>query len=73
MGQIKPRFSFRLKINFRKIASNKHVDLRKREIIVRSEEKRTSFRKPCKNFKIVDQHLTSKEKREVIFDNDRKI
>ena len=28
LGQIKPRFSFCLKINFRKMASNKHVDLR---------------------------------------------
>ena len=72
LGQIKPRFSFSLKINFRKMASNKHVDLRKIENFVRSKENRTNFRKPCKNFKIVDQHLTSKGKRGVIFDNDRK-
>ena len=29
LARIKPRFSFWLKINFRKITSNKHVDLRK--------------------------------------------
>ena len=29
LGEIKPRFSLWLKLNFRKIASNKHVDLRK--------------------------------------------
>ena len=28
LGQIKPRFSFCLKINFRKMASNEHVYLR---------------------------------------------
>ena len=44
------------------MASNKHVDLRKIENFVRSKENRTNFRKPCKNFKIVDQHLTSKGK-----------
>ena len=37
MGQLKLRFPFWLKINFRKIASNKHVDLRKIENFVRSE------------------------------------
>ena len=71
-GPNKTTFSFSLKINFRKMASNKHVDLRKIENFVRSKENRTNFRKPCKNFKIVDQHLTSKGKRRVTFDNDRK-
>ena len=58
LSQIKPRFSFLLKINLRKMASNKNVDLRKLENFVRSKGKRASFRKPCKNFKIVDEHLT---------------
>ena len=69
-----------LKINFRKIASNKHVDLRKIENFVRrkfypediSKDKgrKANFRKSCK---IVDGHLTYKGKRKVIFDNDRKL
>ena len=59
-------------MNFRKIASNKHVDMRKIENFVRSKGKTAAFRKPCKNFKIVDEILTYKEKRWVIFDNDRK-
>ena len=71
MDQIKPRFSFRLKINFRKMASIKHVDLRKIES-KGSKEKTANFRKPCKNFKIVDEILAYKGKRWVIFDNDRK-
>ena len=70
-GQIKPRFSFWLKINFRKMASNKSVDLRKIENFVRSKEKTANFRKPCKNFKTVDEILTYKGKRWVIFDTDR--
>ena len=37
MGQIKLRFSFWLKINFRKMASHKHVDLRKKENFIRSK------------------------------------
>ena len=37
--QIKPRFSFWLKINFRKMASNKHVDLRKIENFVRIKKR----------------------------------
>ena len=57
LDQIKQRFSFRFKINIRKMTSNKHVDLRKTENFVRSKEKRTNFRKPCNNFKIVNQHL----------------
>ena len=37
-GQLNPRFSFWLKINFRKTASNKQVDLRKIEnFVVRSK------------------------------------
>ena len=55
------------------MASNKHVDLRKLENFVRSKGKKANFRKPCKNFKIVDEHLTYKRKRWVIFDNDRKL
>ena len=54
------------------MASNKHFDLKKIENFVRSKEKRTNFGKPCKNFKIVDRHLTSKGKRGVIFNNVRK-
>ena len=52
------------------MASNKHVDLRKIENFVRSKEKTASF---CKNFKTVDEILTYKGKRWVMFDNDRKI
>ena len=65
------------------MASNKHVSLRKIENFVRSKYcsediskdkgKRAHFRKFCKNFKIVDGHLTYKGKRRVIFDNDRKL
>ena len=36
------------------MASNEHVDFRKIENFVRSKRK-TNFRKPCKNFKIVDE------------------
>ena len=72
-----------MKINYRKIASNKHVDLRKIENIVRSKchpedilkdkGKKANFRKSCKNFKIVDGHLTYKGKIRVMFNNDRKL
>ena len=55
------------------MASNKHVDLRKIENFVRSKVTTANFRKPCKNFKIVDEILAYKGKRWVIFDNDRKI
>ena len=54
------------------MANNKHVDLRKIENFVRSKEKTANFRKPCKNFKTVDDILTYKGKRWVIFDNDSK-
>ena len=54
------------------MASNKHVDLRKIENFVRSKVTTANFRKPCKNFKIVDEILAYKGKRWVIFDNDRK-
>ena len=54
------------------MASNKPIDLRKIENFVRSKEKTANFRKPCKNFKTVDEILTYKGKRWVIFDNDRK-
>ena len=39
------------------MASNKHVDLRKIENLVRSKGKTANFRKTCKNFKIVDEIL----------------
>ena len=55
------------------MASNKHVDLRKLENFVRSKGKKANFRKPCKNFKIVDEYLMYKRKRVVISDNDRKL
>ena len=51
------------------MAKNKHVDLKKIENFVRSKEKTSNFRKPCKNFKTVDEILTCKG---VLFDNDRK-
>ena len=47
--------------------------MRKIENFVRSKGKTAAFRKPCKNFKIVDEILTYKGKKGVIFDNDRKI
>ena len=53
------------------MASNKHVDLRKIGS-KGSKGKAANFRKPCKNFKIVDEILAYKGKRWVIFDNDRK-
>ena len=62
-----------MKIDFRKMASNKNVDLRKIKNFVRSKEKTANFRKPCKNFKIVDEILTYKGKGWVIFDNVRKV
>ena len=55
------------------MANNKHVDLRKMENFIRSKGRTANFRKPCKNFKIVDEIMTYKGKRRVIFDNDRKI
>ena len=71
--QIRPRFSFWLEINFRKMACNKHVDLRRIENSVRSKGKADNFRKTCKNFKIIDEILIDIGKRWVIFDNDKKI
>ena len=74
LGQKKPRFSFWLKINFRKMVSNKQDDLGKIDIILkiyRQIKQRASFRKPSKNFKIIDGHLAYKGKRRVMFDNDR--
>ena len=55
------------------MARKKHLDLRKIVNFVRSKGKIFTFRKPCKSFKIVDEILTCKGKRWVIFDNDRKI
>ena len=45
------------------MASNKHVDLRKIEDFVRSKRKTANFRKPCKNFKIIDEILAYKGER----------
>ena len=69
MGQIKLRFSFWLKINFRKIASNKHVDLRKIENFVWSKcypegipkikGKKANFRKSLSLFLKMLKDLTS--------------
>ena len=60
LSQIKPQFSFWLKKDFRKMANNKHVDLKKMESFVRSKcypediskdkGKKANFRKSCKNF-----------------------
>ena len=55
------------------MASNEHVYLRKIENFVRCKVETADFRKPFKNFKIVDEILTYKGKRWVIFGNDRKI
>ena len=65
------------------MVSNKHVDLRKIDNFVRGKyypedisnhkRKKTNFRKPCKNFKIVNwYHLTYKGGRRLIFDSYRK-
>ena len=54
------------------MASIKDVDLRNIES-KGSKGKTANFRKPCKNFKIVDEILACKGKRWVIFDNDKKI
>ena len=54
------------------MASIKDVDLRSIES-KGSKGKTANFRKPCENFKIVDEILAYKEKRWVIFDDDRKI
>ena len=71
-----------MKVNFRKIASNTHVDLIKIENFVRSKchhedilkvkGKKATFRKFCNSFEIFDGRLTYKGKRRVIFDNERK-
>ena len=55
------------------MASNKYVDLKKMKNFVRSEEKTANFRKPCKDFKTVDEILTYKRERWRMFDNDRKV
>ena len=58
------------------MASNKHIGLRNKycpEDILTDKRKRANFRKSCKNFKIVDGHVTYQGKRRVIFDNDRKL
>ena len=63
LAQIKPCFFFWLKRNVRKMARNKHADLRKIENVVRSKchpedisndkGKKANYRKSCRNFKIV--------------------
>ena len=73
LAQIKPCFSFWLRTGFRKTASNKQVDLRKLENFVKEVKERANFRKPCKDFEIVNEHLTYKGKTGVIFDNGRKL
>ena len=81
LRQIKPRFSFRLKIDFRRMVRNKHVDLKKIVKFVRSKwylehtskdkGKKANFIKSCKNFKVTDgHHLTYKGERRVIADNE---
>ena len=55
------------------MTSNEHVALRKVKSFLGSKGKKANFRKPCKTFKIVDEPLTYKEKRGVIFDNERKL
>ena len=45
------------------MASNKHVDMRKIKNFVRSKRKTATFRKHCKNFKIIDEILTYRERR----------
>ena len=64
---------FLIQKKFRMIASNKHLDLSKIVNFIRSKGKTANFWKPCKSFKIIDEILTCKGKRWVIFDNDRKI
>ena len=51
------------------MTSNKQNDLRKIENFVRSKGKTANFRKPCKNFKIVDEHLTYNGEIKVLFGN----
>ena len=45
------------------MASNEHVESRKRENFVISKEKTSNFPKSCKDFKIVDEILAYKGKR----------
>ena len=74
-----------MKTNFKKIASNKHVDLRKIENFVRGKcfpedipkvkGKKANCRilKSLRAVKIFGGHLKYKGKRRVIIDNDRKL
>ena len=64
------------------MTSSKHVDLRQIENFVRSkyfpkhlskDKAKKANLKFCENCKIVDGHLTYKEKRRIIFGNDRKL
>ena len=80
--QARPRFSFWLKVNFRKIASNEQVEWRKIENFViskcypdhvlKDKGKKANFRKTSKNFKIVDGNLRWYLER-MIFGNDIKL
>ena len=65
------------------MAKHEHVDLKAIEAYVRDKKypeniakkdkgKKANFRKACKNFDIVDGHLAYKNKRRVIFDEERK-
>ena len=62
------------------MASNKQVDQKQTLNFViskcypdaaKDKGKKTDFKKLCRNFKVVDRHLTYKRKRKVIFDNNR--
>ena len=55
------------------MAKNKHVDLRKIKNFTKSKGKTANFRKPWQSIKIVDDILTYKGKRWVMFENDSKI
>ena len=82
LGPSKTTLFFGIEDKVEKNSNNKHVDFRKTENFVRSKcypkdkskdkGEKANFRKSCKNFKIVDGHLTYKGKRKVVFDNDRK-
>ena len=67
-GPNKIKFYFLIGKKIRTMASNRHFDLRKIVNVVRSKGKTANFWKPCKSFKTVDEILTCKGKRWVIFD-----
>ena len=45
LGEIKARFPFWLKVILRKMASNKHVELRKVDVILKIYRKKVNFKK----------------------------